>query len=331
MPETTNDKLNELFTNFTHVLKYIVVFILYVFAFNYMYVRNTVPISFILLLFLHISILVLVIGDFNTLSRQYGYSIFYDNLWFPISLLVFLGPLSCWVMVFIAISFIISLFSKLKLYNNVEKTDDLEETESFEMGIIKILIILSTIVFAILYGFVYSGLLQQNKLQEGLKIQEGLKTFLVLDQESTLIPRLIITTILLVSFVVYFLLTNASNTIIGLGISFIILLYLFNFFYQQFKNKYLDRFFSIIFIISIFAIFTGIIYIIYVNAIEYLYALIPSFVWFFYIYYMIFNNVKKRSNMNSIYLYSSLVIILYIVTGLLFYYGGVARGLWGER
>lgn len=327
MDSTTENKLKELFNNFTHVLKYIVIFILYVFAFNYMYINNTLPISFILLLILHISILYLIRLDFKIFSGGYNYSIFYNNIGFLFGLLTFLGPFLCWVMVFIALALIISTFDRLKFYKNIGNTVDLEEIDEFELSIIKILVISSTIIFAILYGFVYSGLLKNP-------IREGVQLFLSLNENSNLIPRLIMTTILLISFVVYFLLVNVSNITIGLGISFIVFLYFFNFIYHQFRNKIIDRFLVIIYILSILIICGGLIYSCYFKVIEYFYALIPSFVWLFYIYYIIYPdkrvfNKSTESNKSNIYLFSSFVVILYIISLLLLYYAAVVRGFLG--
>ena len=319
MPDTTIGKLNELFDNFAHVLKYIVVFILYVFAFNYMYINNTVPISFILLLFLHISILGLVRSDLRFFAGKYDYSIFGNNLWTLPGVLIFIGPVVCWCMVFITISIIISMFSRLKFYSNVGKKDDLEHTSLLELSVVKILLILSSFIFAILYGFVYVGLLKSDIRQD---IRQGVKTFLDLKNESSLIPRLIITTILLISFVVYFLLSNASNISMGLGISFIICLYFFNFIYEQINGKMINRILNIVCVLSVFVFFGWLVYICAVNVVENVYMLIPYFVWLFYIIYMVYpgSNVGVRDKTN-IYLYSSIVVILYVISGLALYYG----------
>ena len=237
---STEGDIKNLFNNFTHVLKYIVLFILYVFAFNYMYINNTVPISFILLLVLHISLIRLVRLDLPIFSDGYNFSIFNNNIGFLFGLIVYLGPYLCWCMVFIALSLIISTFDRLKLYNNIGETVDLGKINALELSIIKLLVISSNIIFAILYGFVYSGLLKNP-------IHVGIKTFLNLNENSNLIPRLIMTTILLISFVVYFLLANVSNITMGFGISFIILLYFFNFIYHQFRNKIIDTILVIIY------------------------------------------------------------------------------------
>ena len=326
MPDTTIGKLNELFDNFAHVLKYIVIFILYVFAFNYMYINNTVPISFILLLFLHISILGLVRSDLRFFKERYNYSIFGNNMWTLPGVLIFIGPFICWCMVFITISFIISMFSRLNFYSNVGEKVDLGDTSTFELSVVKILIILSSVIFAILYGFVYIGLLNGD-------LHKGVITFLDLRDVSTLIPRLIITTILLFSFVVYFLLTNASNITMGLGISFIICLYFFNFFYEQIKGKIIYRLLEVVSVLSVFVIFGWLIYICCVNSIDNFnfYVLIPYFVWLFYILYMIkprTNNINNgKSDKSNIYLYSLFVVILYVISGLSLYYGAIVKNI----
>jgi hypothetical protein len=321
MSNSTRDDITNLFNNFTHVLKYIVLFILYVFAFNYMYIDSTIPITFILLFFLHISIIGLVKSDYSRLN-SYQYSIF--NEISLIGPLIYIGPFLCWVMVFIAISLVISMFSRLKLYDNTSEKDDLEKVDGFELSIVKILLILSTIIMGLLYGFIYSGALTNQ-------VNPRLKTFLDLGENSSLISRLIITTLLLASLVVYFLLSNASNLILGLGISFIIVLYFFNFVYSQFK-RYFDYVLMALAFLSLCGIVCYLITILYYRTIDYVYVLIPYSVWLLYLFYMVcpYNRfISNTSNTSSIYLYSCLVIILYITSGLMLYYGGCVRKLWG--
>jgi hypothetical protein len=318
MSNSTRDDITNLFNNFTHVLKYIVLFILYVFAFNYMYIDNTLPITFILLLFLHISIIGLVISDSSKLD-SHKYSAFEAIR--LIGPLIYIGPFLCWVIVFIAILLVISMFSRLKFYDNTSKNNDLEKVDGFELSIVKMLLILSTIILGLLYGFIYSGVLTNN-------VKPGLRIFLDLGENSSLITRLIITTLLLASLVVYFLLSNASNLILGLGISFIIVLYFFNFVYSQFKRNF-DYVLKALAVLSLLGGFFYLIHIIYYRTIDYVYALIPYSVWLLYLFYVVYSPSTSTNDFSSIYLYSCLVIILYITSGLMLYYSGRVRKLWG--
>jgi len=214
------------------------------------------------------------------------------------------------------------MFSRLKFYNNLGEKVDLEEADGFELSMIKLLLILSTIILGLLYGFIYSGTLLIN----GVRV--GWTNFLDLGGDSNLISRLIITTIVSASLVVYFLLSNASNLILGFGISFIIVLYFFNFVYSQFK-RYFDYVLKALAFLSVWG---GVVYFmryIYYRTDEYLYALIPYFAWLFYLFYMVYSHVRPSiSNISSIYLYSCLVIILYVISGLMLYYGGGVCELW---
>jgi len=343
MPRSSNkSSLNDLFFVFMNVIKYVVFFILYVFAFNYMYVDNTIPNSFILLLFLHIFIIGLVMSDNNIILPNYKYSFvnifseIFENSFFKmvgtlLGFLIYIGPVICWIMVLITLSFIISFFSR----NNKNGKLNLGDTQTTDLNTVKLLIILSIVIIAILYGFVYCGLLTDQ--QNFKSIEE-----ILLKSSDKLMNKLVITLILIIFFIVYLSTVNASwLTIIMCIITIIyfgIMLYYgpkmtpydanyFNINISDINISEPFKFLLFIFLIFIF-IFSLLYYVInyiYQNNIQYIYALIPMVIWYCYIYFILLRDDKPLNN-KSIFLYGIFVSFLYVISGLSLYYGGVTGG-----
>lgn len=153
------------FSTIMRYLKYIVFFILYVFAFYYLFINNTVPISFLLLLFLHFFIIGLIFSDSKYLHLQdfkfedinyiplYGFNTLFKYF-------IYWGPIICWFLLLISLSIIVYIIFRLKYYYN--KGGDifnLEENHGNQFYLFKIIIIFSYFIFAFLYGINLSGIL----------------------------------------------------------------------------------------------------------------------------------------------------------------------------
>ena len=309
-----------IFTNTTNYLKYIVLFILYVFAFHYLFINNTIPISFLLLLFLHIFIIGLIISDSKKLNlgdfkfdHLHGFSTFFKNL-------IYIGPVISWLLLLISLSIIVFIIFQLKYYHN--KGGDvfnLGENDGNEFTSFRIILICSYIIFAFLYGVNLSGILQvkdNNYLQKG--------------QINSLINRVLMTTILLISFLLYFRLISVKNyTFFWITMMSIGFLYIFNFLYEIKSNlifsnlKVITIIISILCFIGLFIIMGHLVSFIFYKKYDSLIALIPLLVWFIYLIYMgvcLFNKANTVLNFNFSYIIIMLITVLYILSGIALYY-----------
>ena len=304
------------FFNIINAFKYVVLFMLYVVAFYYSFIKNTIPISFLLLLILHIFILGLTISDSNKLTLFKFDEI--DNLPFPIintlfKYLIYTGPVISWILLLISLSFIVHIFSRLNYYYN--KSGDslyLDETENNDFTILKTLLISSYIIIIILYGTSLNSVTTTN-----VSLQQV--------QMGSLVNRLFMTSILLFSFLLYFRLISVKNyTFFWIIISFIILLYAFNCIFDFQKGK-LFRNFKLIYIgcfIGLLTIIGSLLSFVFYKNYDSLIALIPLLVWFIYVIYMgicLFNN--NLFNVNLSYIIILLITVLCILSSLSVYYG----------
>ena len=117
------DALSSSFIYAMPIIKYIVFFILHVFAFNYLFVENTVPISFLLLLFLHISFIGLAISELHNLNlSSYRFEFIYHSSFKMTSKffkeLIANGPIIGWLLLLFGFSMIVSVFNRLGFYND---------------------------------------------------------------------------------------------------------------------------------------------------------------------------------------------------------------------
>jgi len=323
----TSKSFNDIFKMFIDVLKYVVLFILYVFAFNYLFINETVAISFLLLLILHILIIVFIIFDFKTLKENYD-SFNFDDIFDRIPIIGSLlknltraSPFLCWIMVFITLSLIISVFSRLKFYTNADIheniADDLGHSINNKLFTVKVLTIFSTIIFAILYASCYLG---------WLKSDIG-KTFNVYTQFT----QLIATTLLLVSFIIYFCLVNVSTVLIVFMIIFIIVLYIFSFYNIPSKlskpseSTKLHQYLYTDVALCIFSLIQSLIIIINMSYYKFNYACIPIlslFLYSLYLLYSIYNtNNISNNTINLSYIVIIFIVILYIITSYSLYLG----------
>jgi len=300
-------------------LKYIVLFILYVFAFYYLFMKNSIPVSFLLLLFLHIFIIGLIISDskklnlwdfkFDNTNDKYGFYTLFKYF-------ICIGPVISWLLLLISLSIIVFIIFRLKYYYN--KGGDifnLGENEDYEFTSFRIILICSYIIFAFLYGINLIG-------KDNVYLQKFPTT--------PLINRLLMTTILLISFLLYFRLVSVKNYaffwIVMLSIGF---LYIFNFLYGI-KSKLIvnnlpliiNGLFFLCLIVLLNIIVYLILFIFYKNY-DSLIALIPLLVWFIYLIYMcicLLNNSINTLDFNYSYIIIMLIIVLYVLSVLSVYY-----------
>ncbi len=316
------------FFNITNALKYIVLFILYILAFYYLFIKNTIPISFLLLLILHIFILGVTISD----SKILDYTIFkfdeIDNFPFPVintvfKYLIYTGPVISWILLLISLSFMVYIFSRLNYYYN--KSGDslyLDQTENNDFNSLKSVLISSYIIIAILYGINISSISKNT-------VNDKLNEYFQQVKMSSLINRLFMTSILLFSFLLYFRLISVKNyTLFWIIMASIILLYAFNFILDYQKSKIFRNFKLILILIGCFIglvtmMGSLISFVIYKNY-DSLIALIPLLVWFIYLIYMgvcLFNKNNYLFNFNISYIIILLIIVLCILSLLSVYYG----------
>jgi len=255
---------------------------------------------------------------FDVFSNDMNYS-FFKMVGILVGLLVYIGPIICWIMVFITICLIISLFNSLNFYNDKHEKLDLGDTQTTQLNMVKLLIILSIVIFAILYGFIYCGLLTSNFFQNGLY-------------------KLVITFILIIFFIVYYFTVNFTVNFtwtwyiifIFVIILVITLLRFLKLFYERYNDKIdipkciINFGVALEFIILFSSFIWFLILYIYENNIQYIYILIPIIIWFIYLYFIVF---KSEYTSNNVYLYGIFVTLLYVISGLSIYYATLASGL----
>lgn len=331
-PVSKTDTFGPWFVDSVTYIKYPVLFILYVFCFNYLLVANTLPISFILLIILHISILGLAYSD----RGKFDYNDFMFNDTFTGNIfidifkyIVYIGPISSWVLLLFGIALVISVLNRLGYYR--DKSDIIQYFGSkgvFYLRLVIGFIMISTLIIYILYAF---NLLQLLKNRVNISYEW-----------ITYTPfRLLSTTLLLISFIIYYVLTGyTNNAILVFGIVTSIIFYFFNIINKDIINVTDARKPSTLVVNSLSVIFfyyNAIIAVLLIlkSSIGYVFMrhetkllLFPLITWFFISLYNIIisgaltKNTKeaRNNNTNIKYISSILIVILIILSSLTVHY-----------
>jgi hypothetical protein len=318
------------FVNFTSFIKFPVFFTLFYLSFFYLLFYNTLPIALLLLIFIHTAF-----GTFSAFDYLFG-SKFFDYSRFDFSsrddtpfisfvlYIIFIGFASSFVLLFVSIAIIIAVFDRLGFYRDKSNLFEYFDSKSlFNLCLVIVFLFISTIIIFILYAFNRFGLL-------GGKYSIDWITYTPI--------RLLSTTILLVSFIIYYSLTEyKNNSILVFGIVLSIVFYFFNIINKDIrKYKNPDKY-EINGVSAIFFFFNAIasIIIIVKSAVSYVFMkhethmiFIPLVTWFLIsVYNMIvagrLTKDSKENVMNMKYISSILIVILIVLSSLTVYYSSL--------
>lgn len=300
--------------NIISKLKYIVLFILYLFTFKYLFVENTVAISFVLLLILHILFLGLIGSDIKLLS--YNILSFSSSFGSLLSNIINIGPVISWILLFIGISLIVSVYSHYGFYyDKTGKSLDLGKKNNNIISIFKVLAIISSVLLWLLY--IINLLLTNNP--------QGSVSLLNIGDINIFSSgfRILATTLFLFSFLLYFYLVKSKNYFIfWVAILFFIFFYLSNF--NNVLLNILSNFYLIpSLIIGILLIAFISVFLLFYNDYETLIGFIPTIAMIFYslyIYYWLNIKIYSINKFKPTYLYMLIVPIVCSLTSLSVYY-----------
>jgi len=271
-------------------------FFIFFFVFNsFFFSGRTLPFAFIFLLILHSAFFF------------YFSATFYDFF------LLFIGTLSGGGLLFVSIALVIAVLSRLGFY--LDKTDISEyfdRQSMLKLNLIIVLLIVSSLIIYTLYIFTSLGLLKENK-------------DISYDWIAYTPIRLLTTTILLVSLIVFYVLTGyTSNYILSFGIILIFMYYYLN---VNPNVKFLQPFYFINIVISLIVILLSVILYVFMRY-DVKMLFIPLASWFLISIYNIVisnNRIFKTINnkMTIKYITSVLVIALLILSSLSVYYSSL--------
>lgn len=161
--------LASVFLTFVEYSKYITLFILYIFAFKYLFYEKTVFASFLLFLILHTLFLFLFFYDYNKIKQGLG------SLTEWVTTLSLLGGGS-WLGLFIGLIIIVVLFQKLNHYSTkYNEPIHLGKSQKKDLFILKILaIIISVSLSLICISLQFSEIFISTAVATG-KINEPIK------------------------------------------------------------------------------------------------------------------------------------------------------------
>lgn len=228
----TEDTIVSYISKFVYYLKYPIIFILYIYAFNYLFITNTLPLSFILLLILHIFILGIAYLDKDIVNYDdFNLDIFNadNNTNTPIDVLykicqtiIYIIPAVSWVLLFVSLALVIHVLDRLGFYKNKSNVFQyLGNTYSYILYLIIIFFIISISILFILYGISWFKL-----IRNGTQVVNEIQSY---DWITYTPIRLLSTTILLLSFITYYILTGyTENNTLSFGIGLCIVYYLIN-------------------------------------------------------------------------------------------------------
>jgi hypothetical protein len=317
-----NDSISNWFVNLVSNTKYPTLFILYILATTSLFHMHTFPLAFLLLLFLHLFIPALAFSDFHSLSFS---DLFFGHTFYFFHSLFATSTFFCWALLFIAIALVVSVLSRLDFYKEQVNPFTYFNGKYFlYLQLVIGCILFSTILIFILYFFNLFQLLRNNP-----KISYDWITYTPL--------RLLSTTILLISFIVYYVLTGYTNNIVLVfGIALSIVFYFYNIINKGFTKrtgKSFDcvnneiptfLFCTLNIYASLFLIGMSMVYYVFIET-ESKLILLPFITWFFVSIYnivvsVLFTKDRESNHTNMQYISCLLIVILTVLSSLSVYY-----------
>lgn len=324
--------------SFVNLLIFPVIFILYFFAFYYLRFSLTFPIAMLLLLILHIGIA----GVFGTkmMNHDVNYDDFLLNifdidlknhntrqfyLFFQIfKIIIYIGPFASWVLLLASLGLVIDVLNRLGFYN--DKSDIFNYLNDAYRNLLHYIIIF--FIISILFIFILYGITSSQVIRKDSSFKENINFNWI-----TYTPiRLLSTTILLLSFITYYILSGFnSNLFLGFGIGLSILFYLMNIIFNtiDLTSFYTSWRFAIIGFLGLNMMFLIIaipfIYVFYYSIFYESYTiLIPLVTWLLItIYNCIIINIlyanKPNNTINIQYIVSLIIVILMISSSVTLY------------
>jgi len=319
--------------NFVKLLKFPVIFILYIFAFYYSGFSLTFPIALLLLLILHV-----VFAGLCWLEVKYD-DFFFDyekgdrttiNYFFKaLQYIIYVGPFASWVFLLASLALVIDFLNRLGFY--LDKSDIFKYLSNQYRRILHYVIIFFTIsinIIFILYGINLGGLISKTDTHH--------KT-ISFDWITYIPVRLLSTTILLFSFITYYIYSGFNqNYILGFGIGLSILFYLTNIIIDNIfgtKNQISGTtFWKMVFCLFLFInIVSPLVFIIVIHELyKYMFTesyviFLPLVTWFvisiynFFITVLLFLN-KANNSINIQYIVSFIIFLLLGFSSTTLYY-----------